>query len=94
MKLRFEYPAPVIVKLKYRKRGAVTDWYASHHDKRKRASFGLSFPSAPSASETRAYGGRRFRKHCYRKSRNRNGLTWHDSYITSLVTLFFSGSCM
>lgn len=45
MKLRFEYPAPVIVKLKYRKRGAVTDWYASHHDKRKRASFGLSFPS-------------------------------------------------
>ena len=47
MKLRFEYPAPVIVKLKYRKRGAVTDWYASHHDKRKRASFGLSFPSAP-----------------------------------------------
>ena len=29
MKLRFEYPAPVIVKLKYRKRGAVTDWYAS-----------------------------------------------------------------
>lgn len=47
MKLRFEYPAHVIVKLKYRKRGAVTDWYASHHDKRKRASFGLSFPSAP-----------------------------------------------
>lgn len=93
MKLRFEYPAPVIVKLKYRKRGAVTDWYASHHDKRKRASFGLSFPSAPRLPKREPMEAGDFGSIVTEKAGTATDLL--DMIATSLpLSLSFSGSCM